>query len=131
MTTSTATGVVEQMLDHVAHARWDQLPNLFCEDFVIIEPASLPYGGAHYGAAGYVALMQRIGGLFELGFALEGVHAVGEATVLLHMIVSFTARASGRGVRLPVLELITLRDRRIARIEVFLGDTAALLQTLG
>jgi hypothetical protein len=32
----------------------------------IVEPDSLPYGGTHRGATVYVALMQRIGELFEL-----------------------------------------------------------------
>jgi hypothetical protein len=46
------------------------------------------------------------------------------------MVVTFTARATGRSVALPVVELLTLRAGRIARSEVFLQDTAALLATL-
>ena len=64
----TITGVVKQMLDHSAHGRWHALENVLADDFTIVEPASLPYGGTHEGIAGYVALMQQIGEIFELEF---------------------------------------------------------------
>ena len=125
-----SVNAVEKMLDHVLNARWDHLPSVVTEDFVIVEPDSLPYGGCHHGAAGYAALMKRIGALFELAFEPEGFHAVGDNRVMLRVNVTFTARSTGRKVRLPVVELLTVRAGRIARSEVFLFDTVALLATL-
>ena len=37
--------------------------------------------------------MQRIGALFELGFDLDRVDAVGDDTALVRMVVTFTASA--------------------------------------
>lgn len=122
--------VVETMLDHAVHARWDQLHTVLAEDFVIVEPDSLPYGGSHHGVDGYRDLMQAIGARFELAFEPMGCHAVADDMVVLRMNVTFVARGSGRQVRLPVVELFTLRAGRIARSEVFLFDTAALLEIL-
>ena len=130
MSDASATGVVEQMLDHAADQRWEALTDLLAEDFVIVEPASLPYGGEHHGLDGYVALLQRIGGLFELGFEPHGVHALDEQTVLLRMRVTFRERQSGAELALPVLELLTVREHRVARSEVFLQDPAALVRLL-
>jgi ketosteroid isomerase-like protein len=130
MSRASATGVVEEMLDHAANARWDRLAEVLTDDFVIVEPASLPYGGEHHGADGYVALMQHINGLFELEFEPEGIHALDASTVLLRMHVTFTGRATGHARRLPVVELLRTRDGRVARSEVFLFDTAALLSLL-
>jgi len=130
MSGSTATGVVEELLDHAANARWDRLPELMTDDFVITEPTSLPYGGEHYGATGYIALMQQINGVFDLQFEPERVHALDASRVLLQMHVTFTGRATQRAHRLPVLELLTIRDGRVARSEVFVSDTAALLSLL-
>src|SRR3954447_22100773 len=84
----------------------------------------------HRGAGGYVALMRRIGALFELGFELDRVDAVGEDAALLRMVVTFTARSTRRSVAMPVLELLTLRADRIAPSKVFLKDTAGLLAAL-
>jgi ketosteroid isomerase-like protein len=131
MTTSTTiTGVVEQILDHAANGCWDALRDVLNPSFEIIEPDSLPYGGAHRGAEGYMALMQRIGDLFDLEFAPDGLHALSDTTVLLRMHVTFTARATGRSTHLPILELLTVEDARVTRSHVFISDTAALLRTL-
>ena len=125
-----SVGVVQAMLDHAVNARWDQLHSVLAEDFVIIEPDSLPYGGSYHGVDGYSALMKKIGAHFELTFEPEGLHAVGDNMVMLRMNVTFAARSTGRRVRIPVVELFTMRAGRIARSEVFLFDTAALLATL-
>ncbi len=126
----STTRVVEQMLDHAAHGRWASLPQVLAPDFAIIEPASLPYGGRHDGVAGYVALMEQIGALFALTFEPGALHALSDDEVLLRMHVTFVARATGRSVRLPVLELLRVRRGRVERSEVFVSDTAALLSTL-
>lgn len=122
--------LVEQLLERVGGQRWDELPPLLTADYEIIEPASLPWGGSHHGAEGNVALMQQIGGLFELRFDLERIVAVDAETVLMQMVVTFTARTTGRANAQPVVELLAHRDGRIARSEIFLKDTAALLATL-
>lgn len=129
--TVSVTGVVERMLDHAARGRWGALPEVLGEDFEIIEPDSLPYGGTHYGVDGYIALMQEIGSLFELAFEPQGVHALDARTAVLRMNVTFTARSTRRSVALRVVELLDVQDGRVRRSEVFLADTAALLATLG
>ena len=132
MSTETAivTGVVEQMLDHAANGRWEALEHVLDERFVIVEPDSLPYAGSHHGVGGYVALMQRIGELFELAFELQGVYALDVASVVLRMLVTFTARGTGRSIQLRVIEVLEVANGRVCRSEVFLADTAALLETL-
>ena len=45
------------------------------------------------------------------------------------MVVMFTARTTGRASAQPVIEVLKLRDGRIAGSEVFLKDIAALLAT--
>jgi uncharacterized protein len=129
--TATVTGVVEQMLGHAAARRWDALPDVLDEQFTILEPVSLPYGGAHHGVDGYVALMEQIIATFELEFQPHGLYALDEHKVLLHMDVTFTARATGRRITLPVVELLDVVGARVRRSEVFISDTAALLATLG
>src|SRR5436305_883500 len=119
------SGVVEQMLDHATNGRWNGLHDVLDPNFEIIEPDSLPYGGTHRGVEAYVALLQKIGGLFDLQFAPDGLHALDDTTVLLRMHVTFTARATGRSSRLPVLELLTVEADRVTRSHVFIGDTAA------
>ena len=128
--TLTVTGVVEQMLGHAAHGRWEALDDLLDKDFEIVEPYSLPYGGTHHRLDGYVALMAQIAELFELAFEPGGAYALDDHNVLLRMHVTFAARSTGRSVRLRVVELLEVVGGRVRRSEVFLSDTAALLATL-
>jgi len=131
MSAQDPTGLVEQMLGHAAAGRWEALADVLAEDFAIVEPDSLPYGRVHHGVDGYVALMQRIGGLFELEFEPRGRYALDDTTVLQRMDVTFTAQSTGRSVKLPVLEILHVFGGRVHRSEVFLADTAALLATMG
>ena len=84
---NSVAGVVERMLDHAAHGRWDALPEVLDEHFEFVEPDSLPYGGTHHGVDGYVALMKEIGSLFELAFEPEGGRALDDRTAVLRMNV--------------------------------------------
>jgi hypothetical protein len=94
--------------------------------FEIVEPESLPYGGVHHGVAGYVALMRRIDELFELAFEPDRLDALGDSTVALQMHVTFRARATGREVRLPVIQLLqVLRGPHRAQPRVHLRHRRA------
>jgi len=44
--------------------------------------------------------------------------------------VTFTARSTGRSIQLRVIEILAVADGRVRRSEVFIADTAALLDTL-
>jgi uncharacterized protein len=128
--TTAATSVVERMLGHAAAGDWDALHGLLDPGFVIVEPASLPWGGEHHGVEGYVALMQRIGTATGPAFDLHGVHELSDRCVLLRMSVCFTNPHSARTLTMPVLELLTVDDGRVTRSEVFLSDAAALLDLI-
>jgi ketosteroid isomerase-like protein len=124
--TKSTVDLVGEFLDHAANGRWEELPVLMSEDFVIVEPGSLPYGGEHHGSDGYIALMKQIGGLFELQFDLDWVRAAGEDVVVLRMVVTFTSRETGKSAAIPVVELLTVRGGKLTRSEIFHFDTAAL-----
>lgn len=126
----TMTGVVERMLDHAANGRWRALADVLDDQFEIVEPESLRYGGSHYGLSGYRALMEQITTLFELAFEPPRLYALDETTVVVRMNVTFIARGTGRSLKLRVVEVLEVVRGRVRRSEVFLADTAALLATL-
>lgn len=128
--TVTINGVAERMLDHAANGPWQALEDVLDDQFEIVEPDSLPYGGTHHGLNGYRALMEQIATLFELAFEPPRVHALDETTVVVRMNVTFNARSTGRSVKLRVVEVLKVVRGRVPRSEVFLADTVALLATL-
>jgi ketosteroid isomerase-like protein len=50
--------------------------------------------------------------------------------VALRIVIAWTARATGRRVVLPMIDMLRFRDGKIIEVEVFLQDTKTLLDTL-
>ena len=106
-------GVVEQMLDHAANARWHRTcprPGRRVRD--PSSRRSLPYGGEHHGVDGDVALDGN-GSTSSSRWSSSSRASTRStpSTVLLQMHVTFTGRATQRARRLPVFELLTTPAR--------------------
>lgn len=50
--------------------------------------------------------------------------------VVNYVVMEWTANSTGRTVTLPAIHLLHFRDGKIAKAEIFLQDTKALLDTL-
>jgi ketosteroid isomerase-like protein len=104
---------------------------LFADDVTIIEPNSLPHGGRHHGLDEYRSLQNQMRLLWEQEIVETAYWACGDDRVTLRIVIRWSARATGRSVVLPMIDLITFRDGKIVEVEAFLQDTKALLDTLG
>jgi ketosteroid isomerase-like protein len=49
---------------------------------------------------------------------------------VLRIVIRWSARATGRSVVLPMIDLLRFRDGKVIEVEAFLHDTKALLDTL-
>jgi ketosteroid isomerase-like protein len=103
---------------------------LFSDDVTIIEPLSLPHGGRHRGLDEYRSLQNHMRLLWEQQIVETEYWACGDDRVALRIVIRWSARATGRSVVLPMIDLITFRDGKIVEVEAFLQDTKALLDTL-
>lgn len=123
----SATWFPDAMADPATAQAWEQV---FADDIVLIEPASLPHGGRHEGLVAFEAVQAGMRALWDQ--RIEGAEwwRCGEDRVALRIVIRWTAHATGRSVELPMIDLMTFRDGFIAEIEVFLHDTTALLTTL-
>jgi ketosteroid isomerase-like protein len=102
------------------------------EDIVVHEAPSLPYPGDHYGHEG---LLRMLGAFVEVWEIRSGLdlrvldggpnRAVG--TVQLDVV----AKATGIPVKLRLTEIYTMRDGKIADIEVYYWDTAEIERATG
>jgi ketosteroid isomerase-like protein len=124
--------LVSRLLAAVGAGDDGAVRELLTDDYVLVEPASLPWGGDHVGPDGYLAAMRAITDRFTLAFNVKRLVRLpdGDQVVLL-VEVTFTRRAHPvHSVVLPITEWFTIRDGRIARSEVHLSDTALLLTLL-
>lgn len=110
--------LLQQMMAATGANDWAAVESLLCDDFVIVEPPGLPYGGAHHGAAGFRHMVEVFQEAWDdLHIEIVLLAGVGDVVILK--------------VRLKaVAEFFTIRDGRIAASEVFYADLAAVLVAL-
>jgi hypothetical protein len=105
-------------------------------DVVLVEPQSLPYGGVHHGIDAFYEVQAGMRELWEQRIEGAEYWQCAPDRVTLRIVIRWTARASGRSVVLPMIDLIQfgradVNGGKIIGVEAFIVDTAALLGTLG
>lgn len=110
-------------------ASFDLLAPYFAPDVELHQAGGLPYGGiwrGHDGMEKFFVTMSETWADFDLSdqtfLAVTPDHAV----VLTQ--VRATARATGRAVDFPILQIIRFRDGRIGEVRPFYWDTAAIAE---
>jgi uncharacterized protein len=98
---------------------------LLADDIVFAEAASLPFGGDWVGKDGFKALLKAVARDFDVRLDPAAVDAAGEA-VLARMYGTFTSRKTGRAMPMQVLDLYTVRDGLVTRVDVYYKDSRAL-----
>lgn len=123
---ASPAAVVKEFLAAIASADLQAATALIDSDVVVIEPASLPYGGVYRGAEAFFGtLTKAIFEAMELSFG-DVIVFDGGSTVAARIDLTFTARGTGRALSMPVTEVYEVRAGKISKIEVFPHDTGAL-----
>jgi ketosteroid isomerase-like protein len=100
-------------------------------DVEIHEPASLPQGGVHKGHQAWLELHHTMRSLWEQKVETLRVWDMAEDDVIvLYSMMDWTAKATGRQIRFPAVEVLTFRDGLICKVEIFHQDAKAVLDTL-
>jgi ketosteroid isomerase-like protein len=102
----------------------------FDADSLLIEVASLPYGGVHRGREACLAALAGIGAVWRNVHYEIADYAIGTGKVIACGTFTASARASGVAVSQPLLEIWTLAGGRVVSLEAIYGDTATLLAAL-
>ncbi|MDT3443259.1 MULTISPECIES: nuclear transport factor 2 family protein [unclassified Pseudofrankia] len=128
METLAASWKPDAMSDPATAERW---ATLFADDIVLVEPASLPHGGVHEGLDAFRAVQTGMREHWEQRIEGTEYWRCAEDLYALRIVIRWTARATGRSVVLPMIDLIRIRGGQIVEVEAFVHDTKALLGTLG
>ncbi|MBL7496784.1 nuclear transport factor 2 family protein [Frankia sp. CNm7] len=127
METLAATWTPGAMADPGIVERW---ATLFADDVVLVEPESLPHGGVHRGLDAFRAVQAGMRAHWDQRIEGAEYWRCAEDLYALRIVIRWTARATGRSVVLPMIDMIRIRGGQIVEIEAFVHDTAALLDTL-
>lgn len=115
----------------VAAKNHDGLRAILAEDVVVHEAPTLPYGGDHHGPEAFIKLFETVQGTWKFNEAFKYTYHVSDPdTVTLMVEVDSVAAATGRPILLRLAEVFTIRDGKIADLDVYYWDTAAMLEAL-
>jgi hypothetical protein len=93
---------------------------------VIREANRLPYGGDWVGPDGFRQIIATMSTTLEIDIVDYTVFDSDEVTVMKANI-TFTSRATGNKVTMPIVELYRAREGKLIDMDIFYKDTAALI----
>jgi uncharacterized protein len=124
--------VVEQFEHAFVRGDMHEVLSLLHEDIVVHEALSLPYGGDHRGHDGFLALAAAFNRVWAMTSPLDLTFLdTGEEVVVVLVRYDVVARATGTPLTLDHVEIYTVRDGRIADLDVYYRDTAAIVEATG
>jgi ketosteroid isomerase-like protein len=129
--TAILQGMYAAELDYLAaggpgKASFEVLAPFFAADVVLHQADALPYGGTWRGHAGMEQFFEAMSQVWESFEIEQQSFLANDATPVVLSEVRATARASGRELRFPILQMIRIENGRIAEIRPFYWDTAAI-----
>lgn len=123
--TETGMDVVNELIAAVHAEDNDRIAAVFAPDAKILEAENLPYPGTFTGVEGFHFLKAKIAELADLDITDWQPMQAGDRVVVT-MTGVLTSKATGRTVRMPIVEIYTVKDDLITEIDVFYKDTAKM-----
>jgi hypothetical protein len=133
-TAERSVATVRRFMAATGAERRNERSSLLHDDFVVHEAGGLPFSGDYHGSQGFFELLNKMNDVLELTAGPITTDPLGDDTVAARFRLTFTSRASGNSIEMALVEIYTLRDGRIAELDVYYKDpaaVAALLATRG
>jgi ketosteroid isomerase-like protein len=99
---------------------------LLHEDFVVCSAGGLPFSGEYRGPQGFFDLMGKLNEVLELTPGPITLNPLGQDAVAASFRLTFTARSSGEHVEMGLVEIYTIRDGLIIKLDVYYKDPSAV-----
>ena len=104
--------------------------SLLHDEFVVHEAGGLPFSGDYHGSQGFFELLDRMNDLLELNAGPITIDPLGNDAVAARFRLTFISRTSGKSMQMGLVEIYTVRDGRIAELDVYYKDPAAVAALL-
>ncbi|MDN3242507.1 nuclear transport factor 2 family protein [Glycomyces tritici] len=124
MTESTAT-VAQLYIDAMASDEPGALPALFADDIVWHQPGANRFSGVKHGSGAVGAMIGAMMAVSGGTFALQSTGAPMVNGDLAALPIRFSARREGAEMSMDGVDLLRVRDGRVAEAWLFSADQAA------
>ena len=129
-TAERSLATVRRFMAAAGAERKNERRSLLHDDFVVHEAGGLPFSGDYYGWQGFYELLNRMNDVLDLTASPITTDSLGDDAVAARFRLRFISRASGESVEMGLVEIYTLRDGRIAELDVYYKDPAAVAAIL-
>jgi ketosteroid isomerase-like protein len=133
MAATTADGsqaTVRRFMNALSVGKLDEARSLLLDDFVVYEAGGLPYSGEYNGPDGFIELFTKMTEAMVLAPGPTIEYLLADDTVATRYRLTFTARVSAKSVEMSLVEVYTVRDGRIAALDVYYKDPSAVTALL-
>jgi limonene-1,2-epoxide hydrolase len=121
---------VERFVNALVANRFDDARGLLHDELVVYEAGGVPFSGEYHGPQGFFDLFEEINKNLELTLDPSVQYLVADGTVVMCSRMKFTARGSGKGVEIGLVEIYTVRDALIVELDVYYKDPSAVAALL-
>jgi ketosteroid isomerase-like protein len=128
--TKSALTTVRRFVAATGAERRDERRSLLHDDFVLHESGGLPFSGDYHGPLGFFELLAKMNDALELAAGPVTIEPLGDNAVAARFRLTFTSRASGKTVEMPLVEIYSVRDGQITELDVYYKDPAAVTALL-
>lgn len=127
MENTTTLEAVKSLYSFVETGNMDGILSVMHEDLVVLEPASLPYGGRYEGHAGFSHMVTRIGECWSSFAASEYEFIASGDAVAARFRFQAVSRKTGKQFDQYLCEIWRGKDGKLIHGEVFYFDTHAIV----
>ena len=116
--------------DHeAAQRRQEEIFSILDPEVVFFATPSLPHGGTYVGHDAFVKMGEQFRELWDIAEGVEMDYVDGGDDRVI-TLASWTAvsRHTGRAVPVRMVEVVTVRDGRIAELRAYYEDTVPLIE---
>lgn len=123
--------VLDKLYAAFAKGDFEALDAILAPDVELEEAAALPYGGIYKGPAGVRDLMRKLGETWVSLTPEDMMFTAGGDVASMYCTLVGTSKATGRELRMPLIETWTFKDGKPARGRVFYYDTREVRSVCG
>jgi len=125
-----SVATVRRFMAATGAERRNERISLLHDDFVVHQAGGLPFSGDYHGSQGFFELLNRMDDVLEFTAGPIMTDPLGDDAVAARFRLTFISRASRKSVEMGLVEIYTVRDGRIAELDVYYKDPAAVAALL-
>ena len=127
----TAAEILATVYQRMGEQDWDGVMALLSDDFKVVEPKSLPYGGLWEGKDALLRLYPAVMSNFDDPAPVIKEVIGGEVWAAVIVDFTVTAKKTGRRFTQTVSEVGRIEDGKVAELQIHYFDTAEMVKEIG